>query len=67
MVLDFHFTLPNPNQVKFHIKMEEANECLLITSIEISCWKEQLKQTVSQSHTLIIFHAIQSLSVSILG
>ena len=44
--------------------MEEVNECLLIDGIEISCWKEQLKQVVSQSLTLIIFHAIQSISVS---
>ena len=42
--------------------MEEINECLLIASIEVSCWKEQLKQAVSQYHTLNIFHAIQFLS-----
>ena len=48
-------------------KMEEVNECLFITSIEISCLKEQLKQVVSQSLTVIIFHAIQSISVSNLG
>ena len=35
--------------------MEEVNECLMIADIEISCWKEQLKEVVSQSHTLIIF------------
>ena len=35
--------------------MEEVDEHLMITDIEISCWKEQLKQVVSQSHTLIIF------------
>ena len=33
--------------------MEEVGECLLITSVEISCWKE-LKQAVSQSLTLIL-------------
>ena len=27
----------------------------MIADIEISCWREQLKQVVSQSHTLIIF------------
>ena len=32
--------------------MEEVYE--LITGIEIACWKEQLKQAVSQSLTLII-------------
>ena len=31
-----NFEIPN--------KVEEVNECLLIASIEISCWKEQLKQ-----------------------
>ena len=41
--------------------MEEVHECLLIASIEISCWKEQLKQAVSQYLTLSIFHAIQSI------
>ena len=50
----FVFTLPNLNQVKFHKKMEEVNECLLIARTEISCWKEQLMQAVSQSLTLII-------------
>ena len=54
-----NFEIPN--------KMEEVDECLLITSIEISCWKEQLKQVVSQSLTLIIFDAIQSISISSLG
>ena len=54
-----NFEIPN--------KMEEVDECLLIASIEISCWKEQLKQVVSQSLTLIIFHAIQLISVSNLG
>ena len=35
--------------------MEEVDECLMIADIAISCWKEQLKQVVSQFHTLIIF------------
>ena len=34
--------------------MEEVNEHLLIAGSEISCWKEQLKQAVSQSLILII-------------
>ena len=55
------------NLVKFHNKLEEVDECLLLAGTEISCWKEQLKQVVSQYLTLIIFHAIQSISVSILG
>ena len=29
--------------------MEEVDECLMISDIEIPCWKEHLK------HTLIIF------------
>ena len=44
-------------------EMEEVNECLLIASLEISCWKEQFKQVVSLSLTLIIFHAIQFLFI----
>ena len=44
--------------------MEEVDECLLIIGLEISCWKEQLKQVVSQPLTLIIFHAIQSSCIS---
>ena len=35
--------------------MEEVDECFMIADIEISCWKEQLKQAAIQSHTLIIF------------
>ena len=35
--------------------MEEVDECLLIAGIEISCWKDQLKQVASQSLTLIIY------------
>ena len=31
---------------KISNKMEEIDECLLITTIEVSCWKEQLKQVV---------------------
>ena len=31
-----NFEIPN--------KMEEVNECLLIASIEISCWKEHLNK-----------------------
>ena len=42
--------------------MEEIDECLLITSIEVSCGKEQLIQAVSQYLTLDILHAIQSIS-----
>ena len=42
--------------------MEEINECLLITGIKVSCWKDQLKQVVSQYLKLNILHAIQSVS-----
>ena len=41
--------------------MEEIDEHLLITSIEVSCWKDQLKQVISQYLTLNILHAIQSI------
>ena len=47
---------------KISNKMEEIDECLLITSIEVSCWKEQLRQVVSQYYTLNILHAIQIFS-----
>ena len=35
--------------------MEEVVECLMITGIEISCWKEQLEQVVSQPLILFLF------------
>ena len=62
-----HIFLPYLLQSTFKIskisnKMEEIDECLLITSIEVSRWKEQLKQVVSQYHTLNILYAIQSIS-----
>ena len=43
--------------------MEEIDECLLIASIKVSCWKYQLKQVVSQYLTLNILHAIQPMSI----
>ena len=42
--------------------MEDINEHLLIANIEIFCWKDQLKQAVSQLLTTNTFHAIQSIS-----
>ena len=42
--------------------MEEIDEHLLITGIEVSCWKGQLKQAVSQYLTTNTFHAIQKIS-----
>ena len=42
--------------------MEEIDEHLLIAGIEVSFWKDQLKQVVSQYLTLNIFHTIQSIS-----
>ena len=35
--------------------MEEVDEHVMIADIEISCWKEQFKQAISQSHKLIFF------------
>ena len=35
--------------------MEEVDEHLVIAGIEISCWKEQLEQVVSQSLILFLF------------
>ena len=42
--------------------MEDIDECLLLANIEASCWKDQLKQAVSQLLTTNTFHAIQSIS-----
>ena len=42
--------------------MEEINEHLFIADIEVSCWKDQLNQVVSQYPSLDILHAIQSIS-----
>ena len=39
--------------------MEDIDECLLIANIEVSCWKDQLKQVVSQLLTTNTFHVIQ--------
>ena len=47
--------------------MEEVDEYLMIADIEISGWKEQLKQVVRQSHTLIIFMQFGQFSVSDFG
>ena len=44
-----------------HHKMEDIDEHLLIADIEVSCWKDQLKQVVSQLHTTNTFHAMQSI------
>ena len=29
--------------------MEDLDECLLLAKLEVSCWKDQLKQAVSYS------------------
>ena len=42
--------------------MEDIDEHLLIANIEVSCWKDQLKQVVSQLLATYTFHAIQSIS-----
>ena len=42
--------------------MEDIDDHLLIADIEVSCWKDQPKQAVSQHLTTNIFHAIQSIS-----
>ena len=45
--------------------MEDIDEHLLIADIEVSCWKDQLKQAVSQLFITNIFHAIQSFFLKI--
>ena len=38
--------------------MEDLDECLLIAKIEVSCWKEKLKQAVSPLQLINILHVI---------
>ena len=47
----------------FFFQMEDLDECLLITKIEVSCWKDQLKQVVSLLQLINILHAFQSISI----
>ena len=42
--------------------MEDIDEHILLANIEASCWKDQLKQAVSQPLTTNSFHVIQSIS-----
>ena len=44
-------------------QMEDLDEHLLITKMEVSCWKDQLKQAVSPLQLINIFHAIQSILI----
>ena len=44
--------------------MEDLDECLLIAKIEVSCWKDQLKQAVSPLQLINILYVIQSISIS---
>ena len=44
-------------------QMEDLDEHLLIAKIEVSCWKDQLKQVVSPLQLINILHAIQSISI----
>ena len=47
--------------------MENLDESLLIAKIEVSCWKEQLKQAVSSSSQLTLHMYISSISNLKLG
>ena len=42
--------------------MEDIDVGLLIADIEVSCWKDQLKQVVSKSFATSTTHAIQWIS-----
>ena len=44
-------------------QMEDLDEHLLITKIEVSSWKDQLKQVVSHFQLINIIYAIQSISI----
>ena len=43
--------------------MEGLDEHLLIAKIEVSCWKDQLKQVASPLQLINILYAIQSNSI----
>ena len=43
--------------------MEDLDEHLSIAKIEVSCWKDQLKQAVSPLQLINILHVIQSISI----
>ena len=43
--------------------MDDLDEHHLIAKIEVSCWKDQLKQVVSPFQLINILHAIQSISI----
>ena len=43
--------------------MEDLDEHLLIAKIEVSCWKDQLKQAVSEFQFINTLHTIQSISI----
>ena len=52
------------NFLLYHIfKMEDLDEHLLIAKIEVSCWKDQLKQAVSTFQFINTLHTIQSISI----
>ena len=44
-------------------KMEDLDVQLLLAKIEVSYWKDQLKQAVSQLRFTNTLHAIQSISI----
>ena len=44
-------------------KMEDLDEHLLIAKIEVSCWRDQLKQVVGQFQFINTLYTIQSISI----
>ena len=44
--------------------MEDLDERLILTEIKISCWKDQLKQAVSQLQFTNTLHEIQTIFLS---
>ena len=59
----YNFLLLSLYCVLCFFQMEDLDECLLIAKIEVSCWKDQLKQAVSPLQLINILHAIQSISI----
>ena len=49
--------------LRYFSKWANLDECLMITKIEVSCWKEQLKQAVSPLQFISISYSSQSISI----
>ena len=58
-----YFFLQFSTVVTTFFRMEDLDEQLLVTKIEVSCWEDQLKQAVSLLQLNNILYAIHSNSI----